>query len=307
MLTKFRSTEKLKLVQHTNRQHRRAATTAMTTQYIDISQPPAEWFEPREGFRFRPAAVAVSHDHQAGKLALCGLPADVFGEAVDPSFFIALGIRAGIANGISAQGNVNMLQRLVQHRPARLGEQLRVHGVIDRVANVPRGRTVHTDVWFEDEHGERVISAPRTSLKPDPNKTAHGGAGERPAAVIEDVAALRHLSTHTLTPEIVKGYSSEGNSIHYEMAAAKRAGFRAPLIGGGMGVHYLLSALWQHSPPQYLDLDIYFRRPIFWDDTFTVAVQPGGANWSAMALIRDGKVLTEACINELAAGATGVE
>lgn len=301
MLTKFRSTEKLKLVQHTNRQHRRTATTAMNIQEIDIWQPPAEWFEPREGFSFRPSTVAVSHDHQAAKLALCGLPADVFGETVDPSFFIALSIRAGIANGISAQGNVNMLQRLVQHRPARLGERLRVQGVIDRVAAVPRGRTVHTDVWFEDEHGERVISAPRTSLKPDPNKTAHGGAGERPAPVIEDVGALEQISTHALTPDIVKGYSSDGNSIHYEMEAAKRAGFRAPLIGGGMGVHYLLSAMWRRDPPRQLDLDIYFRRPIFWDDTFTVAVQTDTSGWRAMALIRDGKVLTEACINDLTA------
>ncbi len=119
--------------------------------------------------------------------------------------------------------------------------------------------------------------------------------------MIEDVESLEPLSTHTLTPEIVKGYSSEGNSIHYEMEAANRAGFRAPLIGGGMGVHYLLAALWQHSPPERLDLDIYFRRPIFWDDTFAVAVDVGADGWRAMALVKDGKVLTEARINEFAA------
>ncbi|MEQ8857925.1 MAG: hypothetical protein RIC56_04705 [Pseudomonadales bacterium] len=273
----------------------------MNTPDIDIEQPPAEWFEPREGFTFRPATISVSREHQEEKLALCGLPAGAFGDAVDPSFFIGIGIRAGIANGISAQGNVNMLQRLVQHRPACLGEPLRVQGLIDRVIEVPRGRTVHTDVWFEDAHGERVIAAPRTSLKPDPDKAGgragNRGAGERPPPVVEDVNALETLSTHTLTPEIVKGYSSEGNSIHYEMDAANRAGFRAPLIGGGMGVHYLLCALWQHSPPERLDLDIYFRRPIFWDDTFTVAAQPGADGWTALALIKDGKVLTEARIN----------
>ncbi len=273
----------------------------MSTADIDIEAPPAEWFEPREGFTFRPATISVSREHQEEKLTLCGLPAGAFGDAVDPSFFIGIGIRAGIANGISAQGNVNMLQRLVQHRPARLGEALVVQGLIDRVTEVPRGRTVHTDVWFEDEAGERVIAAPRTSLKPDPDKaggrTGNRGAGERPPPVVEDVDALEPVSTHTLTPEIVKGYSSEGNSIHYEMDAANRAGFRAPLSGGGMGVHYLLCALWQHSPPEQLDLDIYFRRPIFWDDTFTVAVAAGADGWRAMALIKDGKVLTEARIN----------
>lgn len=272
----------------------------MGTPDIDIEQPPAEWFDPVEGFTFKPAVISVSPEWQAEKLTLCGLPPEVFGDTVDPSFFIALGIRAGIANGISAQGNVNMLQRLVQHRPARLGEPLRARGIIDRVTPVPRGRTVHTDVWFEDAGGARVVAAPRTSLKPDPDKTGGRGAGERPPPVIEDSESLEHLSTHTLTPEIVKGYSSEGNSIHYEMEAANRAGFRAPLIGGGMGVHYLLSALWQHSPPQRLDMDIYFRRPIFWDDTFTVAADSGAGGWRAMALIKDGKVLTEARINEFA-------
>lgn len=272
----------------------------MDTPDIDIEQPPAEWLDPVEGFTFNPAAISVAPEWQAEKLTLCGLPPEAFGDTVDPSFFIALGIRAGIANGISAEGNVNMLQRLVQHRPARLGEALRARGTIDRVTPVPRGRTVHTEVWFEDEGGAPVVAAPRTSLKPDPDKSGSGGAGERPPPVIEDVDSLEHLSTHTLTPEIVKGYSSEGNSIHYEMAAANRAGFRAPLIGGGMGVHYLLSALWQHGPLERLDMDIYFRRPIFWDDTFTVAAEAGPGGWSAMALIKDGKVLTEARINDVA-------
>jgi len=283
----------------------------MSTAEIDIEQPPVEWFEPREGFAFKPATISVTREYQAEKLGLCGLPADAFGDAVDPSFFIGIGIRAGIANGISAQGNVNMLQRLVQHRPAQLGEPLRVQGLIDRVNAVPRGRTVHSDVWFEDKGGERVIAAPRTSLKPDPDESGRRGAaggrgaGERPPPVVEDVEALETLATHTLTPEIVKGYSSEGNSIHYEMEAANQAGFRAPLIGGGMGVHYLLCALWQQSPPERLDLDIYFRRPIFWDDTFTVGVVSGADGWRAMALVKDGKVLTEMRIQEFAAARSG--
>ena len=50
------------------------------------------------------------------------------------------------------------------------------------VRAVPRGRRVHTDVWFEDEQGRRVISAVRTSLKPDLNAADKGGAGERATA-----------------------------------------------------------------------------------------------------------------------------
>ena len=114
--------------------------------------------------------------------------------------------------------------------------------------------------------------------------------------MVEDPAALEVVAEHTLTPEIVKAYSREGNSIHYEMEAANRAGFRAPLIGGGMGVHYLLHYLWSLEPPQTLNLDIYFRRPIFWDESFVVAIS--GAR-DAICIAKDGKVATEARINAM--------
>jgi len=50
------------------------------------------------------------------------------------------------------------------------------------------------------------------------------------------VSDLKALRTFVLTPELVKAYSSTGNSIHYDMAAPNSADFRATLIGGGMGV-----------------------------------------------------------------------
>ena len=141
-----------------------------------------------------------------------------------------------VSAGISAEGNINMLQGLQMHRPALLDEPLNVRGAFD-VRTALRGRRVDTDVWFEDQQGQRVISARRTSLKPDQAATDKGGAGERPQPVVADIAELQLASTYSLTPECVKAYSMEGNSIHYEQEAAERAGFRAPLIGG-MGVHY---------------------------------------------------------------------
>jgi hypothetical protein len=256
-----------------------------------------EWVDPYSGFEYQTDTVVVTASGQREKLSICGLDPDSFGAAVDASFFIGLAIRAGVASGISAQGNVNMLQSLVQHRPALLDEPLTVRGRITAVTDVPRGRTIDTDVWFEDAAGKRVITAKRRSLKPDPEKS-NRGAGERPPPVVRDPAAAAVLATHTLTPEIVVSYSEEGNSIHYDLDAAQKAGFRAPLIGGGMGVHYLLAAIHAERPPQSFALDIYFRRPIFWDDSFDV-VRDG----SAMALIRrdEGtlKVLTEMRINDL--------
>jgi hypothetical protein len=175
------------------------------------------------------------------------------------------------------------------------------------VTEVPRGLRVDTDVWFEDTHGQRVISAPRTSLRPDPQRAeskSHSadvtdkdkgkdkGAGERPQPVVDDLSALEFLASYQLTPEGVRAYSMEGNSIHYEMEPAQKAGFRAPLIGGGMGVHFLMAELWQaHKQgggPHAFDAEIYFRRPIFWDDSVGVYSRADEkSGWNAMALLKD--------------------
>ena len=80
-----------------------------------------------------------------------------------------------------------------------------------------------------------------------------------------------------------------------------------------MGVHYLLAAIYAEAPPEHFDLDIYFRRPIFWDDVFDVVRSndaAGNSPGNAMALTRtepaaaEGgpaviKVLTEMRINSL--------
>lgn len=257
-----------------------------------------DWTEPVQGFEYREDTVQISRDCQAEKLGLCGIDPACFGDTVDASFFIGLAIRAGVASGISAEGNVNMLQSLVQHRPARLDEPLRVRGRITAVTEVPRGRTIDTHVWFEDDGGRRVISARRRSLKPDPAKASRG-AGERPPPVLNDPASATVLAEHLLTPAMVVAYSEAGNSIHYDLQAARKAGFRAPLIGGGMGVHFLMAALYAERRRESFDLDIFFRRPIFWDDDFRVVRESQG-----MGLVRelDGriKVLTEARINALA-------
>ena len=134
------------------------------------SEQPGEWKVPEEGFEFEPDTIVVTQEHQVEKLAACGLQDSIFDGFVDASFYIGLGIHAGIKNGISAQGNVNMLQKLIQHRPVRLGEELTVKGYIKKITEVPRGVTVDTDVWFESEDGKRAVSAPRRSLKPDPRK-----------------------------------------------------------------------------------------------------------------------------------------
>lgn len=273
----------------------------------NTSQPEPNWQIASPGFELTTTDVAVSAAYQAEKLNACGIDPEIFGTQVDPSFFIGIGIHAGIRSGISAEGNVNMLQRLIQYRPVKLDEVLQVAGRIESVKPVPRGHTVQTQVSFKDASGAVVIDASRTSLRPDPSKDDARGAGARPGPVVAEPEAALQINSHELTPQQVKDYSTEGNSIHYEEAAAKAAGFRAPMIGGGMGVHYLAAAIWKQGAPAHLNLDIYFRRPIFWDEVFTTAilgVPEQCKTWQALCLLRDEKerglkVLTEARINKL--------
>jgi len=167
------------------------------------------------------------------------------------------------------------------------------------VEEVPRGRAVTSAVDFAAPDGSIALTAQRRSLRPDPAKSSARGAGDRPAPVVEDVSLLRKLGDVEMTPDRVTGYRSTGNSIHYDPDAAKAAGFRAPIIGGGMGVHYLTAAIWQEFDPQVVDLDIYFRRPIFWDDRLSLMVDDRSGSWTAICLAKDGKVATEARINRI--------
>jgi hypothetical protein len=192
-----------------------------------------------------------------------------------------------------------MLQSIVQHRSVLLGEPLTIHGRITGVRAVPRGRAIDTEVTFTGCAGDVAISANRTSLKPDPDKLAARGAGERPAPLVQNVGDLHALAAYALTPDGVRAYSSEGNSIHYDLSAAQKAGFRAPLIGGGMGVHYLMAELWRCHPVRTFSMDIFFRRPVFWDDVVEVAVD-STTSPQLMALVKaEGKVGTELALREL--------
>ena len=101
-----------------------------------------QWHEPVAGFQYRTHVLALSAEIQVERLTACGIDSQVFGDDVDPAFFIGLAIHAGIDSGISAEGNINMLQRMIQHRPAKLDEPLTVRGEIKTVTSVPRGLRV---------------------------------------------------------------------------------------------------------------------------------------------------------------------
>lgn len=257
------------------------------------------WIEPYQGYQYQPRIMTVEAAEQKQLIELCGIDPAIFGDKMDPAGFITLAIQEGVRNHIHANGTVNMVQSLVQHRQMTLGEPLTVHGRILKVTEVPRGRVSTSETYFCGADGQRALTSGRDSLRPDAAKVGTRGAGEKPVTVIADVGKLREVARFTLTPEGVKAYTGPHNPIHFDPEAAKRGGFRAPIIGGGQGVRFLTAEIWRRFNPRELNLDIYFRRPIFWDDSVTVMVDEQDGQWKAIGLIKDGKVATEARINSM--------
>jgi hydroxyacyl-ACP dehydratase HTD2-like protein with hotdog domain len=270
-----------------------------------MSEYDVEQVTPYKGMRYKTRTMKVNAEDEARLMGLCGIDPAVFRGCSDPSAYISFAIREGDRNGISSNGGVNMVQGLVQSRPLRLDETITVTGEILDVQQSPRGRVTTSETWYHGENGELGITSKRTSLKTDPTQYADPklrGAGERPAPVVADPSKLRSFGRFTLTPADVVAYGRDTtNPIHTHQDAAERAGYRAPIIGGGQGVRFLTAALWKEFAPQAIDMDIYFRRPLFWDDSFDIMVEEAGGKWTALCLAKDGKVATEMRVNSMTA------
>ena len=71
------------------------------------------------------------------------------------------------------------------------------------------------------------------------------------------------------------------------------------MMVGTQCVRFITAEIWRRYAPRTLDLDIYFRRPLFWDDSFAVMVEEREGGWKAICLAKEGKVATEARINSM--------
>ena len=103
------------------------------------------WIEPYAGLTYREREMTVDPANEQRLITTCGIdPAD-FGGMIDPSTFISIAIQEGVLNGVSANGSVNMAQRLIQHEPIPTGEPIIVTGKILDVQPVPRGKVSISD------------------------------------------------------------------------------------------------------------------------------------------------------------------
>ena len=257
------------------------------------------FIEPYPGLKYPERRFVIDAIEQNRLLKLCGIDPAIFGDEIDPIAFITLAILEGVRNGVSAKGAVNMAQTITMHRPLSLGEEITVDGGILSVDEVPRGRVAFSETWFTGADGTRAITSTRKSLRPDPAKAAVRGTGHKPVPVIQDFSVLKEVNRITLTPECVTSFTGPNNPVHTDPEVAKKSGYRAPIMGGSQGMRYLSAEIWRQFKPRKLELEIFFLRPIFWDDTFSVMVDESSDKWRAICLAKDNKVMVEARIKKL--------
>lgn len=269
----------------------------------DTAVPDAPAVMPRAGFTFTPRRFRFDRAAEERMLSVTGAGPRAFGGCIDPAAVIPHAIREAVLNGITANGMVNMVQRIVMDAPLDLDDELEVTGRVAEVHPTPRGLVWICDTDYAPAGGGPGIRTRRTALMTDPSVRADPGQRgtlPRPEPAVTDPEALRTLATVEMTPDDCLRYCGDTtNLIHTDPDFARNAGYRAPIVGGSHGVRYMTAALWQARTPRRLDVEIMFRRPIFWDDTFDIRLAESDGDWTALCTARAGKVLSEMRINSL--------
>jgi acyl dehydratase len=243
------------------------------------------------GFAFRPWTFAVDAAYQARKLGCCDIDPAIWGEFLDPSHFALLTIRHVNRDGFSINGSVHMVQHYHQREPVRIGEEITLHGRITGIEPAPRGTLMHAAFEVVCADGSVPLTLSRTSVRMDHNGEAKGPAGGGGAAAANPDAGfldLPKIGAKQLTPDGVGNYSDDRmNRIHDDPEIARQFGFRAPIAAGIMGSHIMLEALVRDGgrPVRELEMEVRFRRPMFWDELLTVTGQRAAANGGHLARV----------------------
>jgi acyl dehydratase len=223
------------------------------------------WSQVDEGFRFPALEARVTAERRRLHHRCCDVPEGRFGDLADVSIFGQDTALAAVAAGLPLDGRIHLRCVLRQAAAIALGERLRLEGRVLPYGPSPRGRLLNAAFAFRRADGSLPLEIEMQYLLPGP------ATGERAMRETEAPAAFAPLAALALTPEKVTGYSAEvGNLIHFDVAFARAAGFRAPLAQGQMQVTAALGALAAQGLPDAFTLDSRFLRPLHWDERATI-------------------------------------
>lgn len=245
----------------------------------------------------------VTAETQAKKLACCDIDPAIYGDHVDVTHFVLATVLSAKRIGLPVNGRVHMTQRLIQSEPILLGETLAVRGEDIKVEPDRRGHIVTSRFDFVRPDGSIPLRAERSSLVLDATlaeKAQPSAAKPKPAA--DPTEGLTKIGEKQLVPDKVAAYSDEAeNLIHSDPETARRFGFRAPIAAGLMAIRFMIEALSKDTMPQQLDLQIRFRRPMFWDEKLDLWGRHDDAGkLTYIAIVnQDGKLANDGVVNHV--------
>jgi acyl dehydratase len=210
----------------------------------------------------------------------CSIPPERYGAYCDIGLLARRTITlntAAIQASRPGLAPVHVVHRLRQHTPAALGETFRMDGCYVEIADARRGQIARSRWEFRQDDGTLVLTVEPDVMMVDPARKGDAG-GKRPTATPpkEDAGGWTVLTRKQCTPETTCGYClNTKNLIHTDRATARRYGFRAPIIAGNQTVNFLLEALALDARPSSFDIEIRFRKPVFWDDAVAIEGRRG--------------------------------
>lgn len=238
----------------------------------DTTTSPNADFQYHAGFEYPEWDFQVTAETQAKKLACCDIDPAIYGDQVDITHYALATVLSAKRAGLPVNGRVHMTQRFIQGEPIILGETLTVRGEDLKVTPDRRGLIVTSRFEFVRPDGSIPLRAERTSIVLDATlaeKAEPSTAKAKPPA--DPTEGLTKIGEKQLVPEKVAAYSDEAeNLIHSDPETARRFGFRAPIAAGLMAIRFMMEALSKEAVPQQLDLQIRFRRPMFWDEKLDI-------------------------------------
>jgi acyl dehydratase len=261
------------------------------------------------GFAFPTETIGVDAAEQRRLHGHCGIPPERYGDHCDIGLLARRTITlntAAIQASRPGLAPVHVVHRLRQHAPAALGEKFRVEGRYVEIVDARRGEIARSRWEYRRDDGALVLTVEPDVMMVDPARKGEAG-GKRPATVPPrpDAGGWAVLTRKQCTPETTCGYClNTTNLIHTDPATARRYGFRAPIIAGNQTVNFVLEALALEARPQSFDIEIRFRKPVFWDDAVAIEGRRGadGKLAELRAVNGEGVTVADATVNAVRYG-----
>ena len=106
---------------------------------------------------------------------------------------------------------------------------------------------------------------------------------------------LREIDIYLIQKRWLTLALKQENLIHSDPKIAKQHGFRAPIAAGLMGLHFYRKFIGENFETKSFDLQVWFRRPMFWDDELSLIVKEYNSKTFDMHLLGSNGKPTSNC------------